>query len=174
MSAFQSGDSSSPWQEAVTWFWATWSAGVWWTLTSVGGMVCYGGSWCARVGRVARWVTLFVQLVFAFMVLGLAGATGRWVIAPSLWQAYDLVTMAVGAVLYLVGAKAYSSENSVVDWHGPATSKPFTAEFISDKVKSRGEGRSVHDAVIVDPATGACFATAGFAHKAAAGARGER
>ena len=145
------GSFSSPDPEGdAMWLW--WFARVWWlsfTRFADHGLV-WCGALCASVGIAARWSYWLAVAVVGIFILQLLFWTITWVVCPFLRHATALYRYLRGhggwhEVTTLQGTPVFRPK-----WVGPKGQTAWSADFVQQEVRGRGENRDPFDLLVTD------------------------
>ena len=145
------GSSSSPDPEDDA-VWLSWFLRVWWlsfTKLADSGLI-WCGALCASVGITARWSYWLAVAIVGIFILQLLFWTITWVICPFLRHATALYRYLRGhggwhEVTTLQGTPVFRPK-----WVGPRGQNPWSAEFVQQEVRGRGENRDPFDLLVTD------------------------
>ena len=145
------GSNSSPDPHTdEEWFW--WVVKIWWI--SIGKLADTGLVWCgtlcASVGVAAQWSYWLLVAVVGVFLFQLLIWTVTWVVCPFWRHARALARYLCGKggwheVAHLHGISVYRPR-----WVGPKGQEAWTAEYVQQSVRGRGDNREPHDLLITD------------------------
>lgn len=145
------GSHSSPDpEEDALWLW--WFIKVWWLslikFTDSGLVWC--GALCTSVGIAARWSYWLAVAVVGIFILQLLFWTITWVLCPFLRHVTALYRYIRGhggwhEVTTLQGTPVFRPK-----WVGPKGQSAWSAEFVQQEVRGRGENRDPFDLLVTD------------------------
>ena len=132
--------------------WLVWflrvSWGSIWKLAENGIMWC--GTLCASVSIAAKWSYWLLVAVVLVFCLQLLLWTISWVILPCMRHLIALYRYLMGRGAWHEVVNLHGVSTFRPRWYGPKGQHEWTAEYIQQQVRGRGESREPHDLLVTD------------------------
>lgn len=132
--------------------WLVWflrvSWGSIWKLAENGIMWC--GTLCASVSIAAKWSYWLLVAVVLVFCLQLLLWTICWVILPCMRHLIALYRYLMGRGAWHEVVNLHGVSTFRPRWYGPKGQHEWTAEYIQQQVRGRGESREPHDLLVTD------------------------
>lgn len=145
------GSYSSPDPEPeAEWIW--WALKIWWL--SIGRLADTGLVWCgtlcASVGFAAQWSYWLLVAIVGVFIFQLLIWTVTWVLCPCWRHAKAVVRYVFGKGGWHEVAQLHGISTFRPRWVGPRGQDEWSAEYVQQSVRGRGQNREPHDLLVTD------------------------